>query len=81
MEPNGGGRGADVEEVAFSLVDEGLAAVVASDAHGLSRPPALAKALRALLGRGVETAVARGLTSSGPRRLRARGIPRTRELV
>jgi protein-tyrosine phosphatase len=71
----GGGHGAEAEEAAFYLVDEGMASVVGSDAHGRTRPPALAKALRELLARGVDAAVARTLTASGPRRLLARGIP------
>ena len=70
-----GGHGAEAEEAAFRLVDECMAAVVGSDAHGKTRPPALAKALRSLLGRGVDPSVARTLTASGPRRMLARGIP------
>ena len=71
-----GGHGRDSEQAAFRLVDEGLAAIVGSDAHGPTRPPALVKALRSLLGRGVDPGVARALTASGPRRLLARGVPR-----
>jgi protein-tyrosine phosphatase len=71
-----GGHGAEAEHAAFRLVDEGMASIVGSDAHGRTRPPALAKALRSLLGRGVDPGVARALTASGPRRLLARGIPR-----
>jgi protein-tyrosine phosphatase len=71
----GGGHGAEAEEAAFRLVDEGMASVVGSDAHGPTRPPALAKALCSLLGRGVDAAAARALTASGPRRLLVRGLP------
>jgi protein-tyrosine phosphatase len=71
-----GGHGAEAERAAFRLVDEGMAAIVGSDAHGPTRPPALVKALRSLLGAGVDAAVARSLTASGPRRLLGRGIPR-----
>ena len=71
-----GGHGAEAEQAAFRLVHEGMAAIVGSDAHGPTRPPALVKALRSLLGRGVDPAAARALTGTGPRRLLARGIPR-----
>ena len=71
-----GGHGAEAERAAFRLVDDGMAAIVGSDAHGPTRPPALAKALRSLLGGGVDAAVARALTASGPRRLLGRGMPR-----
>ena len=71
-----GGHGAEAEDAAFRLVDDGMAAIVGSDAHGPTRPPALVKALRSLLGRGVDAATARALTGPGPRRLLARGIPR-----
>jgi protein-tyrosine phosphatase len=71
-----GGHGAEAERAGFHLIDEGMAAIVGSDAHGPTRPPALAKALRSLLGAGVDPAVARALTASGPRRLLGRGIPR-----
>ena len=76
-----GGHGAEAETAAFRLVDEGMVAVVGSDAHGPTRPPALAKALRSLLAGGVEAAVARALTASGPRRLLGRGIPARPALV
>ena len=52
-----------------------MATIVGSDAHGPTRPPALVKALRSLLGRGVDAGVARALTATGPRRLLSRGIP------
>jgi protein-tyrosine phosphatase len=76
-----GGHGAEAEEAAFRLVDDGMASVVGSDAHGRTRPPALVKALRSLLGRGVDPGVARALTASGPRRLLARGMQRERVLA
>ena len=76
-----GGHGPDAEVAAYRMADEGLASVVGSDAHGPTRPPALAKALRSLLAGGVDAAVARALTASGPRRLLARGIPRQPALV
>ena len=70
-----GGHGADAEVAAFRLVEEGIATIVGSDAHGPTRPPALVRALRSLLGRGVDAGVARALTATGPRRLLSRGIP------
>jgi protein-tyrosine phosphatase len=69
-----GRHGDGIERAAFRLVEQGLAAAVASDAHGADRPPALGRALRLLLDRGVEQGVARGLISAAPRRLLARGI-------
>jgi protein-tyrosine phosphatase len=70
-----GAHGPEAEECAYRLVGNGMAGIVASDAHGPTRPPSLVAALRSLLGRGVDPATARRLTSSGPRRLLARGLP------
>jgi protein-tyrosine phosphatase len=69
-----GEHGAAAEAAAFGLIGEGLVAIVASDAHGPTRPPALAAAHRRLVEHGVAAAAARALTLSGPHRLLARGI-------
>jgi protein-tyrosine phosphatase len=66
---------------AFALVAEGLVAIVASDAHGPTRPPALAAARRALERSGCPAAIGRELTVAAPRRLLARGIPRREVLA
>ena len=70
-----GDHGEEAARAAFQLVADGLVAVVASDAHGPTRPPALSAARRQLLDRGVAPAIARELTHAAPRRLLARGIP------
>jgi protein-tyrosine phosphatase len=69
-----GGHGDDAEVAALALVAEGLVAVVASDAHGPTRPPALAIARRAMEDRGVPAPVARALTGRATRRLLIRGV-------
>jgi protein-tyrosine phosphatase len=76
-----GGHGDDAEAAALSFVREGLAAVVASDAHGPTRPPALAIARRAMLDQGVPALVARDLTGRATRRLSRRGMTRARVLA
>jgi protein-tyrosine phosphatase len=72
-----GRHGEDAEHAAMRLIFEGLVAVIGSDAHGPTRPPSLAPALRRLIERGVSVERARLLTSVGPRRLLARGVPAT----
>jgi protein-tyrosine phosphatase len=61
-----GGHGGDAEVAALALVAAGLVAVVASDAHGPTRPPALAIARRAMRDRGVPAPVAHALTGAPP---------------
>jgi protein-tyrosine phosphatase len=70
-----GEHGTAAEAAAFRLIGDGRVSVVASDAHGPSRPPALIRAHDRLLERGVASAAASALVHSGPRRLLARGIP------
>jgi hypothetical protein len=55
-------------------VAEGRVTVVASDAHGPTRPPALAIARRAMRDRGVPAPVAGALTDSATRRLLTHGV-------
>jgi protein-tyrosine phosphatase len=69
-----GEHGDEARRAAWGLIDDGLATVVASDAHGPTRPPALAAARGALLEGGVPAAKAAALTDAGPRQLLARGI-------
>ena len=69
-----GEHGAAAGEAAWRLIREGSVAVIASDAHGPTRPPALASARHALLEAGVPRAHADLLVTSGPVRLLRRGI-------
>ena len=68
-----GQHGRDAELAAHALVGEGIVTLVASDAHGPSRPPALKAAYRCMVARGVDPPAARALTYTAPRRLLARG--------
>jgi protein-tyrosine phosphatase len=76
-----GGHGDDAEVAALALVTERQGAVVASDAHGATRPPALASARRAMQDRGVPAHFARTLTGSATRRLLTRGVKPPRALA
>ena len=60
--------------VAMRLIELGLVTVVASDAHGGARRPALTLAYEVLTGNGTAPGVARALVDAAPRRLMARGI-------
>ena len=71
-----GGHGEDARRAAWELLADGLVAVVASDAHGPSRPPALRLAHRALLQGRLAPATAKVLVGSEPRSLLSRGIRR-----
>jgi protein-tyrosine phosphatase len=71
-----GMHGEEAEDAAYGLLHElGLLCVVASDAHGPTRPPALGLARASLLSREVDVATTCDLTVGGPRRLLARGLP------
>jgi protein-tyrosine phosphatase len=72
-----GGHGEDARTSAWELLHGGLIAVVASDAHGPSRPPALRMARETLLGGGLAPAAANALVATAPRGLLARGMHRT----
>jgi protein-tyrosine phosphatase len=69
-----GRHGPEAEEAAYRLIGEGLAAIVASDAHGPTRPPALGIARRALEERRADPTTVMRLTRTGPRHLLARGL-------
>jgi protein-tyrosine phosphatase len=72
-----GGHGEDARRSAWELLAEDLVTVVASDAHGRTRPPALRLAHETLLDGGLAPAAANALVAGAPRALLARGIPRT----
>lgn len=69
-----GGHGEEACESAWTLIADGLVAVVASDAHGPSRPPALRLAHEALLDGGLSPATAHSLVVSRPKALLAHGM-------
>jgi protein-tyrosine phosphatase len=72
-----GGHGEDARRSAWELLHHGLIDVVASDAHGPSRPPALRMARETLLDGGLAPAAANALVATAPRELLARGMRRT----
>jgi protein-tyrosine phosphatase len=76
-----GDHGEDACSAAWELLADGLVAVIASDAHGPTRPPALGLARRTLLEVGVSQSAAAGLVGSTPHRLLAAGIPAQRALA
>jgi protein-tyrosine phosphatase len=69
-----GEHGEDARAAAWRLIDEGLVAVIASDAHGPTRPPALQAARRALVEAGVSHSAAELLVGGGPCELLQHGI-------
>jgi protein-tyrosine phosphatase len=69
-----GGHGADARRAAWELLGDGLVAVVASDAHGPTRPPAMRLAHEALVMGGLAPATAMAVVGSEPRQLLARGL-------
>ena len=69
-----GEHGADAERAARAYVAQGLAGLVASDAHGTLRPPSLGAACSALLDAGVSPGKAWSLTRAEPGRLLAEGL-------
>lgn len=70
-----GRHGRSAEWAAYRLVASGRAALVASDAHGPTRPPALRSAYRRMVEWGAKPAAAFTLVHSAPRRLLALGMP------
>jgi protein-tyrosine phosphatase len=73
-----GGHGEQARVAAWGLLREGLVAVIASDAHGPTRPPGLSGARGALLAAGMPLASADLLVRVGPYRALQSGIrPRT----
>ena len=76
-----GDHGPDAREAALELISEGLVSVVASDAHGPTRPPLLGEVRRLLADDGFDVGLCRSLTLGGPRGLLARGIRSRAALV
>jgi protein-tyrosine phosphatase len=76
-----GDHGEDACSAAWELISEGLIDVVASDAHGPSRPPALTLARRTMLEVGISSRVAESLIGSAPHRLLAAGIASARAVA
>jgi protein-tyrosine phosphatase len=72
-----GGHGEDARSSAWQLIADGLVAVVASDAHGPTRPPALRLAYETLVDGGLAPAAANALVATAPRVLLAHGMRRT----
>ena len=70
-----GEHGTDALVAAASLLRQGLISVVASDAHGPTRPPLLSEVRRLLADDGFDVGLCDGLTGGRPRGLLARGIP------
>ncbi len=71
-----GAHGRLALEAGFDLLERGLVAALASDAHGAHRPPSLEAATRLLAARDLD---ARPLTVDAPRRLLRDGIAAMRD--
>jgi protein-tyrosine phosphatase len=69
-----GQHGEDARAAAWRMIEDDLVAVIASDAHGPTRPPGLAAARRALLEAGVARPKADMLVMDAPWRLLSSGI-------
>jgi protein-tyrosine phosphatase len=69
-----GRHGEEALHAAHALVQAGMVALVASDAHGPARPPSLRPAFAALLHGGAEPRVASRLVRERPWQLLARGL-------
>ena len=69
-----GGHGTEAHVAAVGRLAQGLVSLIASDAHGPTRPPALGKARRLLAVDLGNDALARSLTADAPRRMLARGL-------
>jgi protein-tyrosine phosphatase len=67
-------HGQIAQRYGLDLIRSGQADVIASDAHGVSRPPRLSEAVDVLAAAGVDRADVEPLVSAGPRALLARGI-------
>jgi protein-tyrosine phosphatase len=76
-----GDHGEDACTAGWELIADGLIAVVASDAHGPTRPPALALARRTMLEVGITHRAAESLVGWTPHRLLATGIASQRAVA
>ena len=70
-----GRHGEEPRTAATRLLLDRLATVLGSDAHSMSRAPALTNGLLSAVEIGLEPGVAAALVTSAPRRLLVRGIP------
>jgi tyrosine-protein phosphatase YwqE len=70
-----GRHGEEAREIALRLVREGLATIVASDAHADWRRPLLSRAIVDLEHAGIDRMTVRALAATGPRRLLEAGLP------
>jgi protein-tyrosine phosphatase len=70
-----GRHGEEAREIALRLVREGLATIVASDAHADWRRPLLSRAIVDLEHAGIDKMTVRAVTATGPRRLLEAGLP------
>lgn len=75
-----GRHGEEARAIALRLVREGLASVVASDAHADWRRPLLSRAMADLERAGIDKLTTRTLAVTGPRRLLEAGV-RSRRTV
>jgi len=75
-----GRHGEEARNIALRLIREGLATVVASDAHADWRRPLLSRAIADLERAGIDTMAIRSLAFTGPRRLLEAGV-RSRRTV
>jgi protein-tyrosine phosphatase len=69
-----GRHGPDAKSWGIELLRSGNADLIASDAHGFTRPPQLSPALDVLAAAGLPSAALEPLVSDAPRALLARGI-------
>lgn len=75
-----GRHGEEARDIALRLVREGLATVIASDAHADWRRPLLSRAIADLERAGIDKMTVRSLAVTGPRRLLEAGL-RSRRIV
>jgi protein-tyrosine phosphatase len=75
-----GRHGEEARDIGLRLVREGLATVVASDAHADWRRPLISRAVADLLHAGVDQMTVRDLTGTAPRRLLEAGV-RSRRVI
>ena len=73
-----GRHGEEARDIALRLVREGLATVVASDAHADWRRPLISRAIVDLKHAGIDRMTVRAVAATGPRRLLEAGLPARR---
>jgi protein-tyrosine phosphatase len=76
-----GRHGEDARDIALRLVRQGLATVVASDAHADWRRPLISRAIADLEHAGIDKMTVRALAVTGPRRLLEAGLRGRRVMV